>query len=327
MRRREFIALLGSGLAGWPLAARAQGDSLRRVGWLISGGERDPESQLRLGAFREGLQKLGWAEGRNLRIDYRWGGGSIERTRTYAAELVPLKQDVILGAPSSAAVALQRETRTIPVVFAQVADPVDLGLVESLSRPGGNITGLSSQTSDTAKKRADLLRELVPGLRRLAVMANVDAPSAVSEMADAEALARALGLEVVTAKIRRAEDIAPAFAALKGRADALFISADPLVFSNRIHINILAAAARLPTMHLAREYVETGGLMSYGSNFEDVFRRAGDYVDKILRGAKVGDLPIEQPTKFELVINRFTANTLGLTVPDKLLAIADVVIE
>jgi len=326
MRRREFIAFLGSGIAGWPLAARAQqAAKLPVIGFFSAGSAAAMRNWV--AALVQRLRELGWIEGRTVAIEYRWADGDSERLADFAAEFVRLKVDVIVTHSAAPVIAAKQATSVIPIVFALAADPLGSGLVANLARPGGNVTGLSSQTNDTAKKRVDLLRELLPGLRLLAIMANVDAPSAVSEMADAEAVARALGLEVVTAKIRRAEDIVPAFAALKGRADALFIAADPLVFSNRIHINILAAAARLPTLHNAREYVEAGGLMSYGTNLEEVFRRAGDYVDKILRGAKAGDLPVEQPTKFELAINRFTANAVGLTVPDKLLAIADVVIE
>jgi putative tryptophan/tyrosine transport system substrate-binding protein len=218
-------------------------------------------------------------------------------------------------------------TAVIPIVFATAADPLGTGLVANLARPGGNVTGLSSQSNDSSSKRLGLLRELVPALRRLAVMANADAPAAMLEAADTEAAARTLGLEVVTSEIRRAKDIAPAFEALKGRADALLVPPEPLMFSNRIRINILAAAARLPTMHGFREYVEAGGLMSYGTNLPDQFRRAGDYVDKILRGAKPGDLPVEQPTKFDLVINLTTAKALGLAIPESFLLRADEVIE
>ena len=326
MKRRAFITLLGGAATAWPLGARAQQPTKPPVIGFFSAGSAAAMRNW-VAALVQRLRELGWIEGRTVAIEYRWADGDSERLADFAAEFVRLKVDVIVTHSAAPVIAAKQATSVIPIVFALAADPLGSGLVANLARPGGNVTGLSSQTNDTAKKRVDLLRELLPGLRLLAIMANVDAPSAVSEMADAEAVARALGLEVVTAKIRRADDIAPAFAALKGRADALFIAADPLVFSNRIHINILAAAARLPTLHNAREYVEAGGLMSYGTNLEEVFRRAGDYVDKILRGAKAGDLPVEQPTKFELAINRFTANAVGLTVPDKLLAIADVVIE
>jgi putative tryptophan/tyrosine transport system substrate-binding protein len=223
--------------------------------------------------------------------------------------------------------AAKQATSVIPIVFAAAVDPLGTGLVASLARPGGNVTGLSMQSTDLAGKRIELLREVVPGLRRLAIMAHVGNPASVLEMGEAQATARTLGLEVTTSEIRRAEDIAPAFEALRDRADALYLCTDPLVTINRIRINILAMSARLPTMHGLREYVEAGGLMSYGANFADLYRRSGDYVDKILRGAKPGDIPVEQPTKFDLVINLTTAKALGLEVPPTLLARADEVID
>jgi ABC-type uncharacterized transport system substrate-binding protein len=215
----------------------------------------------------------------------------------------------------------------IPIVTAASGDPIGTGLVVSLARPGGNITGLSQQHTDTARKRLELLREVVPGLRRLAIMFDVDAPVSVLEMREVQAAADTLGLDVALSEIQQTKDIASAFARLKGRADALYVCTDPLVFPNRVRINILAAAARLPTMHGRREYVEAGGLISYGPNFPDLFRRAGDYVDKILRGASPGDLPVEQASKFDLVISLITAQALGLDVTPHLLARADEVIE
>jgi len=218
-------------------------------------------------------------------------------------------------------------TSVIPIVFPVSGDPVGIGLVASLARPGGNATGLSLQQTDTAGKRLELLREVIPGLRRVAIMVNADFPDAVGEMGEIQSAARTLGLELATLEIRRADDIDPAFESVKARSDALYVVSDPLVNTNRIRINTLAVAARLPTMHGFREFVEAGGLMSYAANFPDLFRRAGEYVDKILRGAKPGDLPIQQPTKFDLVINLTTAKALGLTVPPTLLARADEVIE
>jgi putative ABC transport system substrate-binding protein len=215
----------------------------------------------------------------------------------------------------------------IPIVFTAAADPLGSGLVESLARPGGNVTGLSLQFTDLAGKRLEILREAVAHLKRLAIMVNVGYRAAVLEMSEVEATARGLGLEVATSPIRRAEDIAPSIAVLKGRGDALYVCGDPLVATNQVHINTLALNARLPTMHGIRENVTTGGLMAYGANFPDLFRRAGDYVDKILRGAKPGDLPVEQPTKFDFVINLKTAKALGLDVPATVLARADEVIE
>jgi putative ABC transport system substrate-binding protein len=273
------------------------------------------------------LRELAWIDGRNLAIEYRWAEGRPERVSEIAAEFVRIKVDVIVTVATPPTLGAKQATAVIPIVFAAVSDPVGTGLVASLARPGGNVTGLANQISDTVGKKLEFLREVVPDLRRLAIVANVGNPASVLEMGAAEATARTLGLEVTTSEIRRAEDIAPAFEALKGRAGALYICPDPLMNANRTRINILAVGVRLPTMHGLREYVEAGGLMSYGSNAPDQFRRAADIVDKILRGAKPADIPVEQATKFELVINLTTAKALGLTVPSTLLARADEVIE
>jgi putative ABC transport system substrate-binding protein len=273
------------------------------------------------------LRELAWIDGRNLAIEYRWAEGRNERYAENAAELVRLKVDVIVTVATVPTLAAKQATAVIPIVFAASGDPVGTGLVASLARPGGNVTGLSAQTAETAGKRLELLREIVPGLGRLAIMRNVGNPISVLELGEVQAAARALGLEVITSELRRAEDISPAFDALKGRADALYVCTDPLVNTHRIRVNTLALAARLPTMHFYREYVEAGGLMSYGPNLPDLLRRAADYVDKILRGAKPGDIPVEQPTKFDLIINLTTAKALGLEIPPTLLARADDVIE
>ena len=229
-------------------------------------------------------------------------------------------------AGGSAAVEAKQATSVIPIVVV-LGDPIATGLVASLARPGGNVTGLSNQQTDLFGKRLELLREVFPSLRRLAIMANVDYPEAVLEVREVQAISKTLGLEVATVEIRRAEDIAPAFEALKGRADALYVMTDALVSTNRVRINTIALAARLPTMHGVRDYVEAGGLMSYGASYSNLFRRAADYVDKILRGAKPADIPVEQPTKFDFVINLTTAKALGLEIPPTLLARADEVIE
>jgi putative ABC transport system substrate-binding protein len=242
------------------------------------------------------------------------------------AEL-PQKVGVIVTGGTAAVLAAKRATSVIPIVFGTAGDPVGTGLVASLSRPGGNVTGLSNQSADLPGKRVELLREIVPGLRRLAIMANIDNPIGVREMGEVQVAERAFDLETVAAEIRRAEDIAPAIEALKGRADALYVVTEPLVDTNRVRINTLALSVRLPTMHGFRSYVDAGGLMSYGANIPDLFRRAADYVDKILRGAKPADLPVEQPTKFELVISLKTAKALGLEIPPNVLARADEVIE
>jgi putative tryptophan/tyrosine transport system substrate-binding protein len=235
--------------------------------------------------------------------------------------------DVLVTSGTPPVVAAKQATSVIPIVFAAVGDPVGTGLVTSLARPGGNVTGLSIQATDLAGKRLELLREVVPGLRRLAIMANAGAPPAALEMAEVQTTARGLGLEVVASEIRRPEDIAPAFEAFKGHAEALYVCNDPLVTTNRIRINTLALGMRLPTMYNVREFVEAGGLVSYGPNFLDLYRRAADFVDKILRGAKPADIPVEQPTKYDLVVSLQTAKALGLSIPESFLLRADEVIE
>jgi putative ABC transport system substrate-binding protein len=325
MRRREFITLVGGAAAAWPLAAHAQQPAkLPTIGFL--GGATLSAWVHWTAAFVQRLRELGWIEGRTIAIEYRWAEGRGERYTEIAAEFARLKVDVIVTAGASV-VAAKQATSVIPIVFAVAADPLGTGLVASLARPGGNVTGLSNQAADLAAKRLELLREVVPGLRRLAIMANIDYPAVVLEMREFQAAAGTLGLEVATLEIRRGEDIAPAFEAFKDRADAIYVCADPLVVTHQVRINTLALAARLPTMHSLREHVETGGLMSYGPNFPDLFRRAGDYVDKILRGAKAADIPVEQPTKFDLIINLTTAKALGLEIPPTLIARADEVIE
>jgi putative tryptophan/tyrosine transport system substrate-binding protein len=325
VRRREFITLLG-GAAAWPLAARAQqSGKLPTIGFLGQ-STRSATSEW-TAAFVQRLRELGWVDGRNAAIEYRWGEGRNERFAEIAAEFIRLNVDVIVTTGTPQVLAAKQATSVIPIVFAVAGDPVGTGLVASLARPGGNVTGLATLAADLAGKRLELLREVVPGLGRLAIMANVGNPLSVLELGEVQAAARTLGLEVDTLEIRRAQDIPPAFEALKGRADALYVCIDGLMNANRIRINTSSLGARLPTMHGARDYVEAGGLMSYGPNYQDLYRRAADLVDKILRGAKPGDLPVEQPTKFDLVINLTTAKALGLEVPPTLLARADEVIE
>jgi ABC-type uncharacterized transport system substrate-binding protein len=323
MRRREFIMLLG-GAAAWPLAARAQqAAKLPTIGYLGGGGSISQRAWV--DALVQRLRELRWIEGRTLVIEYRWAEGRGERAAEIAAEFVRLKVDVIVTDGTPSIVAAKQATSVIPIVFAAAGDPVGSGLVASLARPGGNVTGLSVQAADLAGKRLEILREVIPGLRRLAIMGRIGSPTA--QRREAQAAAHTLGLEVVPAEISRAEDIAPAFDALKGRADALYVFGDPLMATNRIRINTLAQGARLPTIYSQREFVEAGGLMSYGPNFPDLHRRAAEYVDKILRGAKPADLPVEQPTKFDFVVNLTTAKALGLEIPPTLLARADEVIE
>src|SRR6516225_9416917 len=309
LKRREFITLVGGAAATWPLAARAQQPAmLPTIGFLGSGTAHGHW----VAAFVQRLRELGWIEGRNLTIDYRWAEGSSDRAAELAADFVRLKVDVIVTYANPMVVATKQATSVIPIVFAAAADPLGTGLVAGLARPGGNVTGLSAQNTDLAGKHLELLRDLIPGLRRLAIMANVDNSASVLEMREVQAAARTIDLEVATLEIRRGEDIAPAFEGLKGRADALYVCVDTVLFSNRISVNTLALSARLPTIFLNREYVEAGGLMSYGPSFPDLFRRAGGYVDKILHGAKPGNIPVEQPTKFALTINLPPAKALGL---------------
>jgi putative ABC transport system substrate-binding protein len=324
--RRKFLVALGGAAAAWPLAAQAQQPAkMPTIGFLVAG---TPSSHGQwVAALVRRLHELGWIEGRTVAIEYRWAESRTERFDEIAAEFVRRKVDVIVTSATAAIMAAKQATSVIPIVFAAAGDPVGTGLVASLARPGGNVTGLSMQQTDVAAKRLELLREFVPGLRRLAILANVDGPAVVLDMREVQTTARPLGLEVVTSEIRRGEDIAPAFEALKGRADALYVCIDPLVHSHRIRINTLALAARLPTMHGSREAVEAAGLMSYGPNQPDLYRRAADYVDQILRGAKPGEIPVEQATKFDLVINLTTAKALGLTIPESFLLRADEVIE
>jgi putative tryptophan/tyrosine transport system substrate-binding protein len=325
MRRRQFIALVG-GAAAWPLAANAQ-----QPGRLPTVGVLGTTTPLLWGAwtaaFAQRLRELGWIEGRTVAIEYRWAEARIERSAEIAAEFVRLKVDVILTSGTANVVAVKQATSVIPIVFALANDPVGDGLVASLARPGGNVTGLSALEKDLAGKRLEFFREALPGLRRLGILANVGDPGSVSEMGEAQAAARTLGLEANTFEIRRVEDIAPAFEALKGRADALYVVGDPLTTGSQVRIHTLALAARMPTIWGDAGNVGAGGLISYGPSFRDQYRRSGDVVDKILRGAKPADIPVEQPTKFELAINLTTAKALGLTLPAALLALADEVIE
>jgi putative ABC transport system substrate-binding protein len=272
------------------------------------------------------LRELGWSEGR-IAIEYRWAEGRNERAAEFAAEFVQRKVDVIVTAGTPTTLAAKQATAIIPIVFATSGDPVGNGLVASLARPGGNVTGLSLQQIDLAGKRLELLREVVPGLRRLAVIVNVNNPAILLELDQVQSAARTLGLEVMPMEIRRAEDIVGAFDAITGRVQALLVPTDLLVITNRIRINTLALGARLPTMHDSRENAEVAGLMSYGSNILDLYRRAAEMVDKILRGTKPADIPVEQPTRFDLVVNLITAKALGLTIPDNVLALANEVID
>jgi putative ABC transport system substrate-binding protein len=325
MKRREFITLLGGAAASLPLAARAQqADKLPTIGIL---GSSSAAWSHWLGAFVQRLHELGWIENRTVTIDYRWTEGRNERYAEFAAELARRKVDVILPLGTPAIIAAKKATSVVPIVFPLASDPVGEGLVASLAHPGGNITGLSNQQPDLAGKRLEILRDIIPGLRQVAVLANANNRTATRSVDEVQLASRKLGLEIVAVDVKRGDDIASPIESLKGRAQALYVVGDPLVADNQIQINTLARAARLPTMHISRGYVDTGGLVSYGPDFSALFRHAGDYVDKILKGAKPADLPVEEPTKIELVVNLKTAHALGLTIPEPFLLRADEVIE
>jgi ABC-type uncharacterized transport system substrate-binding protein len=324
MRRREFITLLGGATAMWPLAARAQqSGKLPTVGFL---GTDAAVWSPWTAAFVQRLRELGWIEDRTIAIEYRWAEGRHERVAEIAAELIRRKVDAIVTAGPAVAI-VKQATSDIPIVFAIENDPIGGGLAASLSRPGGNVTGLSNQSADLSSKRLELLREIVPTLYRLAVIFNVGYHAAVQEAGDVQAAARRLSIEVATFGIRQAADVAPAFEVVTNKADALYVVGDALTTANRTRIITFALSERLPAIFSTRDHVQAGGLVSYGPNYPALFRRTAELVDKILRGAKPGDIPIEQPTKFDLVLNLTTAKALRLAVRKTLLARADEVIE
>jgi ABC-type uncharacterized transport system substrate-binding protein len=326
MKRREIITLLGGAAAAWPLAAHAQQHGKSpTIGFL--GATTPTIWGAFVGAFLQRLRELGWIDGYNIAIEYRWAEGRDDRYAAFAAEFVQRRVDIIVTAGTTATMAVKKATSTIPIVFASAGDPVGTGLVTSLARPGGNVTGLSNLQTDLGGLRLELLREVVPAFNRVAVLGNVDSPLIRLEIEGVEAAAAKLGLDALRLEVRRAEDIIPSIEAVKGAADALYVCSDPFVTTQRVRINTLAVSARLPTMHAFREHVQAGGLMSYGPNFPDLFRRSADFVDKILRGAKPADIPVEQPTKFDLVVNLITAKALGIEIPPTLLVRADEVIE
>ena len=322
LRRRDVITLSG-GAAALPLTALAQQGKLPTIGFL--GADQSAFSPW-TAAFIAHLRELGWIENRNVAIEYRWSEGRTERYAEIAAEFVRLKVDVIVTV-GSAVPTVRQATSAIPIVFAVAIDPVGSGLVDSLAKPGGNITGLSLQAGNLAGKRIELLREVVPQLRRLAIMFNAGNAQPALEMSETAAAAGTLGLEVVPLEIRRAADIASVLEAAKAQADALYVAVDQLMVANLTRILTLALGARLPTVFSTRDLVRAGGFMSYGPSYTERFRRSADYVDKILRGTKPGELPVEQPTKFELVVNLTTAKALGLTIPESFLLRADEIIE
>ena len=326
MHRREFLGGLGVAAFMSPLAAHAQqAGKLPTIGFL--GANTASSQRSSTDAFVQRLSELGWIDGRTVAIEYRWAEGRFDRAPALAAELIQLKVDVLVTHATPNVVAAKQATSVIPIVFAATGDPVGTGLVQSLSRPGGNITGLSLQSSDLAGKRLQLMREVIPQLGRVAFLAGSGSPNTAKEMAELQTAAQTLGLEVTRYDMANADDIAPVVQGLKGRADAIYVETAPLMFTNRLRINALALDARLPTFSGSREFAEASGLMSYGPNFSDLFRRAGDLVDKILRGTKPADLPVEQPTKFDLVVNLTIAKAHGLAIPPMLLARAEEVIE
>jgi ABC-type uncharacterized transport system substrate-binding protein len=329
MKRRAFIALLGGATAAsaaWPLAAGAQtSPKIPRIGYISGAGSSVGDHIV--AAFRQGLTQLGHVEGRTIALEVRWAEGRTEGVPELVAELVDLKMDVLVAGSSVVALAAQKATRTIPIVMV-AADPVGLGLVASLARPGGHVTGLSYFNEAIIAKRLQLLKDLVPGLAQVAVLRNPSVAVHATFWHETEVAARTLGVAPQPLDIRGPDDFEGAFAAAtQGNAQALIVLDDALTIAHRPRIVALAASSRLPAMYGLREFPDDGGLMSYGASFVDLFPRAAAYVDKILKGAKPSDLPVEQPTKFELVINRKTANALGLTVPPTLLAQADDVIE
>lgn len=325
IRRRKFIALLG-GAAAWPVVAGAQeATHVPIIGYIAPTNPLIPSRNT--GAFLQRLRELGWIEGQTITVESRWAAGRPERLDEIAAEFVRIKVDLIVTSSTNDSIVVKQVAPQIPMVFAVSGDPVGYGLVASLARPGGNITGLSIQSPDSAGKRVQLLREIVPGLHRLGILANPSSPNVMLEVSEVQAAARTVGLNAATSEIRQTADIDSTFELLKSRADALYVIADPLVNTNRILIGTLALGARLPMMCGFRELVEAGCLMSYGPNLPDLYRRAAEFADKILRGARPSDIPVEQPTKFELVINLKTAKELGLTVSPTLLALTDEVIE
>jgi putative ABC transport system substrate-binding protein len=325
IRRRKFISFLG-GAAAWPVVAWAQqARHVPIIGYVAPTNPLIPSRST--GAFLQRLRELGWIEGQTITIESRWAAGRPERLDEIAAEFVRLKVDLIVTSSTNDSIVMKQVAPQIPMVFAVSGDPVGVGLVASLARPGGNVTGLSIQSPDSTGKRLQLLREIVPGLHRLAILANPGSPQAMLEVSEVQAAARTFGLDVATSEMRQTADVNSTFELLKSRADALYVVADPLVNTNRILIGTLALGARLPMMCGFRELVEAGCLMSYGPNLPDLYRRAAEFADKILRGTRPSDIPVEQPTKFDLVLNLTTAKALGLVVPSTLLVIAEEVIE
>jgi putative tryptophan/tyrosine transport system substrate-binding protein len=327
--RREFLSLLGGSALAWPLAARAQQpERVRRIGVLVNLTADDPESQARIAAFRQGLQELGWIDGRNVRIDTRWTAADADRFRTYAAELVALAPDVILVATTPGVTAVQQATRTVPIVFVTVIDPVGGGFVSNLARPGGNTTGFALYEYGISAKWLELLKQIAPGVTRVAVVRDPTSVSGTGQLAAIQAVAPSFGVELSPVDTRDTGEIERAIAAFARSANGgLIVTASPAALTHRKLISAQAAAHRLPAVYPFRYHVTDGGLISYGPESIDPYRRAAIYVDRILKGEKPSDLPVQAPTKYELVINLKTAKALGLEIPATVLARADEVIE
>jgi putative ABC transport system substrate-binding protein len=329
MRRRELITLLGGGMAAWPLAARAQQpDRMRRIGVLLSFAADDSEALARVGAFLQGLQQLGWTDGRNVRIDYRMTAGEADRSRTYASELVALGPDVILASGSSTVGPLLQSTRTVPIVFVDIVDPVGGGFVASLARPGRNATGFTNYEYGMSAKWLELLKQIAPRVTRVAVMRDPSLTSGTAMLAAIQAVAPSFGVELSPVDVRDVSEIERAVTAFaRGSNDGLIVVGNPTANAHRELIITLAAKHRLPAIYPYRYYIASGGLISYGPDSIDQYRHAAGYVDRILKGEKPADLPVQAPTKYELVLNLKTAKALGLDVPPTLLAQADEVVE
>jgi putative tryptophan/tyrosine transport system substrate-binding protein len=328
MRRREFITGLGSA-AAWPLSAGAQqGDRIRRIGVLMAGDKNDPVFEPRVPAFTQALAELGWTDGRNVRMDVRWADNDTNRMRALAQELIGLQPDVIVTNSTPATIALQRETRTIPVVFVSVSDPVTVGIVARLDRPSGNITGFANYEASVGGKWLELLSEIAPGLKRAAIMFNPDTAPVSTYVPSFETAARSLKVVPITAPVHSDVEIETAITALGGEPrGGLVVMSDLFTITHRAPIILAAARYNVPAVYVAPEFVREGGLLSYGVDLVDLFRRAASYVDSILRGGKPADLPVQLPTKFEMAVNLKTAKALGLTVPQSILLRADEVIE
>jgi putative tryptophan/tyrosine transport system substrate-binding protein len=329
MKRREFITLLGGTAVAWPLGARAQqGEQMRRIGVLMSFAADHPESQPRLAAFQQGLQQLGWIDGRNVRIDHYWGGADANRIRKYAAELVALAPDVILANGSVVVAPLLQTTRAVPIVFVYVPDPVGAGFVDSLARPGGNATGFIQSEYGMSAKWLELLKEIAPGMTRAAVIRDPAITAGIGQFGAIQAVAPSVGVEVTPVNVRDAGDIERAVTAFARSSNGgLIVTGSALAQVHGDLIITLAARHKLPAVYFERFFITGGGLISYGPNFVDQFRRAASYVDRILKGEKPANLPVQAPTKYELAINVKTAKALGIEVPTTLLARADEVIE